>query len=483
MSRDLSFFILGIFLSCGARAGETLLSEESLLQNYRQRSVQQKALAAQKAATDLSASLVDEIYQPRLKALYNYSKSTEEGSLFQPTFSPQKMSQIGVSQKTPFGFAADLAATHSAMSTADGALNNDTTVGLKLGLSVDLWKNLFGSLDRAQIKSVQLQKKRGELEEKVSIKKSENEIRKIFWSLVAVDENLQLTQSLLSSAERQSKDAIARNASGVADKGEVAKYKSLVESRRGSLLLYEYEKEQLLGAIESLINDYSTRELQVAKVNDDQVKQKQIFSCIDSLSKDPKPNLDATYSDEILGLLGMQADSEYEVASKHADWDFGFQAFLQSSGRSNSFSDAFSELTGDWKNGYGVGLFLSVPLGSSSNQSEKALAVAKKMSLEAQKEMVLNQFKSSHITLVKGLKLLGEGLNTQKANSENLNINFNEMRTKFNQGRVPLSMLISEQDLLFHSRLQEIQLKKMIAHTLLDYFSVFTEYPCAWNSI
>jgi outer membrane protein TolC len=135
----------------------------------------------------------------------------------------------------------------------------------------------------------------------------------------------------------------------------------------------------------------------------------------------------------------------------------------------------------EFNKGWGAGLYLQIPLGFQKSRSEKFLSVAKEMGLSAQKEAYQNTFRAPHVAILKGLKLLSEGLKTQEQNSKNLTTNYNEVRLKFNQGRIPLAMVISEQDLLFQSRLQEINIKKMIAHTLLDYFGVFTEHPCSWN--
>jgi hypothetical protein len=124
-----------------------------------------------------------------------------------------------------------------------------------------------------------------------------------------------------------------------------------------------------------------------------------------------------------------------------------------------------------------------MPLGSDSKASEKALVTAKKNSLLAQSQTLNNEIESSFLTMTKSLALLNQGLQSQEANSENLKISYKEMERKFQQGRVPVATLISEQDALFQSELQEISFRKQIAHLLLDYLSVFSSFPCQWNQL
>jgi hypothetical protein len=158
-------------------------------------------------------------------------------------------------------------------------------------------------------------------------------------------------------------------------------------------------------------------------------------------------------------------------------------AQAQTTGVSDSFSSAQRDLSDENRAGYGVGLMLTVPLESSSDESERALLAVKKNSLQAQQLSLKKELESTHGTMVKALELLSLGLKNQVQNSQNLRINYQEVQRKFQQGRIPVSTVIFEQDALFQSQLQEITFKKQLAHAVLDYFQVFHQFSCSWNQL
>jgi outer membrane protein TolC len=194
-------------------------------------------------------------------------------------------------------------------------------------------------------------------------------------------------------------------------------------------------------------------------------------------------NSDYTFHDELIELLRKESQAELKVAQSHSDVDLALLGTYQNSGRANSEKDAIDNYNNDKKDSYSVTLQMSVPLGSSANKSEKSLVMAKQSSYNAQILQLENELTSVHEKLINSIKLLAKGLEIQQSNSKNLEINTAEVRRKFNQGRIPVISLIAEQDLLFQSELQEISLKRQIAYAVLEYFTVFNQFPCSWNNL
>ncbi|MFN7263001.1 MAG: TolC family protein [Pseudobdellovibrionaceae bacterium] len=467
----------------GLPAQAQMLTEKKVLELHRAQSLQNQSLLAQKSAADLSASLLSESYSARLKAQVNYAHSGEKAlNTFQPVISPAEDWSLAVEKRLRRGVGVTAGVFGSQSSATDGSFTDATQLGVRAQVSLDLWKNFWGRIDQNQTLSQESQKKRADLDYQMQIRKSEVEIRKVYWSLVAVDQSIELSKQLLSSAEKQLEDALKRQAAGVADRGEVARYRSQVDSRNSSLLLFQYEKALLFQALEKSWKDFRAASWSV-DVKESETQLPQVQQCIAGISSQKNPPVDGTFYDEMVDLLKKEFDAETEIAHRHGDIDLQLLAQAQTTGVSDSFSRAQRDLSDENRAGYGVGLMLTVPLESSSEESERALLAVKKNQLQAQQLSLKKELESTHGTMVKALELLSLGLKNQVQNSQNLKINYQEVQRKFQQGRIPVSTVIFEQDALFQSQLQEITFKKQLAHAVLDYFQVFHQFSCSWNQI
>jgi outer membrane protein TolC len=460
-----------------------VLNEKKIVEIHREQSLINKSLAAQKQSSDLNSSLLDESYQARLHAKVSYAHSAEKATNpFQPVISPAQDWNLSVEQNLRRGVGVSVGFFGSQNSAVDNSFSDATQVGAKAQISFDLWKNFLGRKDQKLLKSAQAQKNRAELNFKIESHSSEIEARKIFWSLVAVEQSIELAKQLLISAEKQLQDAIKRNAAGVADRGEVARYRSQVDSRNSSVLLFQYEKELLWQGLDQQWDQFQSR-LWKIELKEGDLKSLLVQQCISKISTSKEVPVKSSFFDEISELLQQETEAELKLADTHSSVDLQLFAQAQTTGVSNSYSKAQKDLSDERRAGYAVGVQLTVPLGSASTRSEAALKLIKKNSLQAQSLSFQKQLSATHETMVKSLELLSLGLKNQIQNSKNLQINYQEVQKKFQQGRIPVSTLILEQDALFQSQLQEISFKKQLAHSVLSYFKIFSEFDCEWNQL
>ncbi|MFN9068009.1 MAG: TolC family protein, partial [Bdellovibrionales bacterium] len=341
--------------------------------------------------------------------------------------------------------------------TQDQSFKNVTQTGTRVGAEVDLWKNLFGKFDRADLKSLQSQKERAKLQEELNLKKQEMEFRKVYWSLVALQQSIELSEGLVSSAEKQLADASDRQRVGVADKAEVARTKALLESRKSSLLLFEYEKEKLLQVFEKNFENFVSSDWALP-VDEQRTALPLMQQCIDKIQSQKTVDSKSTSLSQILMLLKNETENEIKKAQLHAGPDLSLQAQYQTSGVSNSYEQARQDLDNRDRSGYALGVMLSIPLGDTQSKSEKTLLTAKKNALEAQIQYLENDIQSTHESMLKSLDLLNRGLKNQTDNAENMKISFSEIQKKYSQGRVPLTILIFEQVSFFLSHLMVIEI-------------------------
>ena len=286
----------------------------------------------------------------------------------------------------------------------------------------------------------------------------------------------------MASAERQLKEAEARNRASIADAGEVARYLSQVQSRRSSVLLYEHEKELLWQTLTLQVDgvDAQTKSIDLMAAN---AAEAEAAQCLQAIQSQTTYSEDTTLHDDEIRLLKEEYASEIKSLDAHDQSNLALVGSMQTSGVGDSYSNAQSDLTEERKSGYYIGLQFSTPLGGASSRSEQAMIRARSLGLDAQAESIQKQISATFMTMQKSIILLARGLENQKGNSESLRRSYNDMSRKFEQGRVPVSLVITEQDMLFQSELQEISFRKQIAHAILSYFAVFHDFQCDWNKI
>lgn len=460
-----------------------VLSEEKLLSEFRAHSVSRLRESSGKFQTELNASLMEEIYQARAKSSYNFQRSDEKAkNRFQPVISPNEDWSVGIEKKIPLGAKLGLDIFGNQSSASDQSFQDATQIGGRLSLELDLWKNIAGRLDRANLSSADAQKKRAHAQYEINVKKREIEIRKVYWSLVATHQSIHSAKQLLESAERQLKEALQRQNAGVADRGEIARYRAQVDSRNASLILFEYESELQFRIFKNEFKNFEPSHW-IIDLKEIETTQKTISACLAKLTQQNEFSPEHTRYDEVISLLKEETQSELRAAKLHDKFNLALFTQFQTTGVDTDYRRARDDQNREKRGGYAASLQLSIPLGSAAEDSKHALQLFKKNLLESQSAGLENELSAQHDLTVKSLDLLQRGLKNQVQNSQNLDVNYQEVLRKFRQGRIPVSTVIIEQDALFQSQLQEINLKKQIAHLVLDYFSIFGQFPCEWNQI
>lgn len=468
------------------------LTEKDLLEDFRQNGVASSRVKAIESEGVLKERLLTEAYRPRLKASWGYQTSHEKPlNQFQPVFSPAEQWSLGAASQLPYGLSTQIELFGNKSTIESMNVNDASQVGMRVSASIDLWRNLAGRLDAAKLTSARSDREKARISAAVARKQAEIQVRKAFWELAANQLSTTLAQQLELSAEKQVKEALMRARAGVADKGEVARYKSQRESRNGSLLMFRYEREKIIeglareiGTVDSASNNRGRSILtRPVAENDMEKSQGKVLGCIAQISSLNGPDLSATFFDEAVALLAEKRSSERVIAEAHSMPTIALSTSVQSSGVDQGYDAARQDWTSDQRSGNSVALVLDVPLAPAAYDAGAAQAALQEAAIAAELRGLQNQLTAVHASTVKGIELLTKGLQFQTANSQNLEESYKSMKSKYRQGRVPLSSLIFEQDNLFQSKLQEINLKKQIAHAVLDYFAVFTEFQCPWNRI
>ena len=246
----------------------------------------------------------------------------------------------------------------------------------------------------------------------------------------------------------------------------------------------QYQKEQLEFQLKQLAPWFSGK---LVSVNpnpediDDAVRG--VLSCVSSITADKKaqPNYSDYFS--VLELTKEVYSSERRQAEATGDWDLKLTSSVQWSGVDEGFSDAIDEYNNNSKDGYAVGLALSIPLEGDIADAEAAHKRVVENNYSSQIQTLEQQIYETHIQVSKSLLLLQEAAGAIKQNVDNLKVSLKSSQRKYKQARISIHELVGEQDQLFSSQLNEIDTKLAVIHALYDYFKVFNNHPCKLNKI
>lgn len=473
-----TFFLLASTMSWA----QSTLTEEQIIRMARQENPRNQQIKAQQKAQEAQKYATQSVFDPKVKASYTYAASDEQPIIqFAPIFNPQKIFNVSLSQKTSLGTTVT-ASHYSQQITAGNLINNATKVGIEVGLEFDIWKNFLGRLDRAQLESVKMAKEASDLQARIDKNCFEMDLRKIYWSLIANQLSLELSKRLVKNAEQQLGESGRKVKEGLGDQGDVARNRAQLSSRESSVLFFSYQRELLLSQLQEQLPQLKTDQI-VIKGELAQSMEKKSLTCIDQIAQQNAINLKYSPFDEVVSLLNKQESQELKMAEASDSVDLKLQGKYRASGVDNSHSAAYDRFQERFLNGYEVGVALEIPFGGDTRRTRESQVAATLNRFDAQKGQLSASLHAGHKKIKRAMQLIIEASKSQQKTVDNLRSSLSKTKRKYKQARVTLSNYILEQDNLFNAELQLIDTKRQVLHLLLDYFKIFSLYPCEVNSL
>lgn len=480
-------------MSLWSQTGKTIISEETILQLAKNEvtpeldEIKATLLQAQGQEGEANDELGTDVY-----AGYNYSKTKQKGLIrYMPIFSPVTQYQVGIKKNFRYGVQGNLYASTDIRSKEDNTYKNLTTKTYALEINIDLWKDLFGKLTRKKLENAKVMSKQALLQSKISEKVYNISLRRLYWNLVANSEKLKISSNLYQTSLKQARDARKRKANSIADRSEVARYESQVASRKGSMLYLDYERENILKQLRSLLPSLSQKDITLGEysLNKTVFEVLECTSMIDRIGEVP---YQYTKYDELADLLKTVQTNQAVIDDKYDDIDLKLATQFKKTGVGSvannngttyegSSAAAIDDMNKNDRSGVSYGLQLTIPLGEKGSDTKDVKKEYNKRKLRANITNMENNLVATHKQISKSIKVLAEVIKTQKENSKQLSIRVKEMQKKYNQARIPEYVLIQDQDALLNSDLSIVDTQLAILNTLLDYFVVFSETPCGFN--
>jgi outer membrane protein TolC len=478
-------------LSFGALASEFEITEAKLKKMSQKSNPSLDQIEATFMASQVQKDELEDKFGFEAYAGYNHANTKEKGQIaFQPVFSNINQYQVGVKKYTKYGVVLDFSSSVDSRSggtpTADYKDLHTTTNSLSV--QMDLWKDFMGSITRMNFDNVGDIKKKDSLQADISKSVLKANVRRLYWSIVANQEKLSITNNLYVASQKQVKNARRRKANSISDKAEVARFESLVHQRKGQLLFLEYEREILFKNLRDVFPELNGKSLKLGAYN----LNKSVFEVLECTQKiDAQANVPYAYTkyDEIVSLLRSIQSRQYKVDSSYGDIDLKFDLKLSQIGVSSdgttdyegNYQDSLSDIADNDRGAMSAGLMLTIPFGENKAGTVAVKEALTERQFSANINSIESNVRSTHEQVKRSVKLLSHLIKEQKSNSKQLSIRVKEMKRKYSQARIPEYALIQDEDSLLQSDLTVVDTQLQVVNTILDYVAVFNTFPCSFN--
>ena len=456
---------------------ETRVIEMALREAPRLREIQSEGLKVKVRQSEFSDSF-------RLRSFVSgsYQKTKENAFIeFNPVISPHSTFQVGLSKRLPLGLSTSLSTSlDRGKFDLSGVGMTRVTSETAATLSADLGKNIFGRIDRATGESLNRLNEHSQLLQNIQKRQFINRVRGHFWRVAAIDQSIKISQKLLELAKRQEKYAQARFKSSVADRSEVARYKAQTANRQGQIYSLAHRRELEIRELKSLVPDLEKHQIELAPYNLQKVVD-DVMQCVAVIRSRHDIPLDYTLFDEMSGELNAHFHQQRNMASTYNANNIQLTGKVFAKSVGDSASDAFSDSFSEKRNGFSLALSVEIPFGHGGTKNNKVLI--QELEQKRQDHQTKLDLASSHQFMKKAIGLLVDAVEAQEKSTKNLQIRLKEMRRKFKQGRISAAEYILDEDALLSSELSTIDIKSTILRTNLEYLSIFTQTPCAFNQV
>ncbi len=478
----LNLSILALSLQLAYSEDEIILTEGVLKQMINDNPPTVKQIEASFLGTKASLAALDDALGFRLEGEGQTYRSKERllGNLDGGVTERSTSFSLGLVKPTRYGLDVGLSAFGGKISNA--FIKDAASTGMTVSLSLDLLKDFLGRTTDNNLKKSEYAVRRAELEKQASLKSFESNIRKLYWALVANNEQRLLLEGLVKLSYQQFQEAVQRKKSSVADAGEVARYRSQWTTRKASLLSLQYQKGEIMRSLKELLPDLNGKKIELGKYSVPTIINS-VLTCSAKIGSHQNAPINFTPFDEIVNYLKKEEVHAQAANDAYDDASIKLIGEYSSVGRDFGIGAARDNFSDDPRGRTSIGLALTIPIGGRKQATQEIQEKLYKNKYLSQAEGNLSKIKAFHSETAEIIKILRDVVKNQKETNKYLAESLKVSRRKFKQARIGVQELISEQDTLLDSKVGEIQTNLTIINTLMDYFSIYNDFPCELNRI
>ncbi|EQC51983.1 TolC family protein [Bacteriovorax sp. DB6_IX] len=176
------------------------LNEAQLVEWAKGESFNSKRISLDSLAKKAELAAFNDKFSYTADVSASYSKTDETSfSTFAAPTTPVKNAELKITRPTKYGVAASVSTYSNQVTNSFFTKGTTTAVGAEI--SVDLYKDIMGRITRTQEKSLTLKSEIAEKEKEITTHAYVQEVRKLYWKLVANNESLEIAKGLLKTAK------------------------------------------------------------------------------------------------------------------------------------------------------------------------------------------------------------------------------------------------------------------------------------------
>lgn len=435
-----------------------------------------KSMEASNEGEMARSELTKAQFQPQLEGQMNYGESKEDPLFqFSPVITVSRSSTIGIAQKLPVGVSAKIEGFSEQLNIPAFNVLRANRTGARIKMEVDLLSNFLGRRDGSDFKSAKVKQQVARLKSVLDKNKVTQDLRKLYWSYMGLEESYKIAEILQSSAEKQLQEIKARQRNGAADISDVARAEAQYAGRKTQISMISYQKTDIYQQLKSQFQELSDIPY-VPTVT----ALKDLSECVEA-ARAQGDHIKFTDYAQMIDLLKEEKSYAIRQAKTTGDWDLKLQGLYQQNAVSTGFSESQDAFLNQPRDAFQVGVHLNVPLGSGARKAEKHSVLQAEHGYDARIKDLQQTIMSRHERAQKSLQLLDDAVRTQDLSVKSLRTSVESTKRKYSQARISQIEFIMEQDKLFSAEVDTIQSRLQIITEVLDYLKVFNKHQCKFN--
>jgi len=485
------FLVYGSTLICSASPN---ISESYLLDAAKATGARREMIEANLSKSSANKFEVMTEYDAKFNLASEYTKNRQD--LVPNQFLAEKNRSIAatISKKTKYGIDIEggvayrhLAIGNYATSLQNGQLSNYLyTPQAYLNLSLSLYNNLLGKLDRAYLGIASIQENISELNSTLARKRFYLEVLSKYWEILQHKQQLFINASLLKSAKKQLSIVKLRHSKSVADKSDIARSQSLVAQREldaGELknigVLLAQDLGNLIGSHhQDYIQAWLHKPLSPEEKELIKSRNQIVYSCSKKVMVSLEPRMDETSLKQVRNHILELQRLELKAVDKGSPYDLSLNTQLVGNGVRNNNKDAFDDALDIDKTNYTISLNLVVPLGSSKSRSTHFKKQTITHNYTAQLIELDNSILNANRAIIQAIKQNQNNLKFVNTSVSELEKRLTEQNKKFLVGRVDLFDLVQEEERVTSLKNKRLLLEFRAIQNLFNYLALFDKWSC-----
>lgn len=422
-------------------------------------------------------------YNYKMYGNVDYFKTTDNWTTFDNSGTNNETNfDIGVEKNTMYGISGKISIndTNGNYYISSSGNRNTNRSAISLTYSMDLWKNFLGYTTLSKNLNIQTNKKQSFIKTYIEKNKFYYSLRSIYWKIVIKNKELNFYEDMIKQAEKNLSNVRKRYKTHIADAGDLSKAKANVNLRKTQYKNIEIQIEDLKKSLMYNLPELMSRNF-VINTMDLTDTFSHIMSCNRNIYKSSYEYKQLSSYSDYVQLMDKSIDTELKTLERESDFDVKLNMSASFRGTDKDFDSSYNDLGNFDRNDYYVGLNITKNLGDNSNDLKAEKIKLAKMNYNYNKKSTLanmNSFYNSYESIMKNMFNSLNNLHSYKKNIEN---SLNNSRKKYNQGRLSLNDLITDEDSLVDANIQLIDMEGVIIDTILQYLSIFDKTDCFFN--